>query len=121
MRISDWSSDVCSSDLTGEREIRNEAGAVMRERRDQVLLGIAVQQAVFALSADERFVAVLPRGSQRNYDAPGFKIRSRHVANFAVAHPHVDRTPHFVHWRALLPHDDPGEERGVVGVRDVSW
>src|SRR3546814_13770223 len=85
MRISDWSSDVCSSDLTGEREIRNEAGAVMRERRDQVLLGIAVQQAVFALRADERFVAVMTRGPQRIDDAPGFKIRPCDVAHLAVA------------------------------------
>src|SRR3546814_5334965 len=74
----------------------------MRERRDQVLLGIAVQQAVFALRADERFVAVMTRGPQRIDDAPGFKIRARDVAHLAVAHQIVERTQCFVDRRAVI-------------------
>src|SRR3546814_11464600 len=65
MRISDWSSDVCSSDLVGLRCIAR--GRVAREARGDDQLGAGAQQFQAGLVADLDAAA----GEQRNAAAQG--------------------------------------------------
>src|SRR3546814_4247177 len=60
MRISDWSSDVCSSDLGIDRRQPGQVAGVVRERLAHRLAPIAVEQVeeVVDVEADDRLVAL---------------------------------------------------------------
>src|SRR3546814_6753786 len=54
MRISDWSSDVCSSDLAQQRNVRGAVGIVfdpLHARRDTFLVALEVDDVVMLLVA----------------------------------------------------------------------
>src|SRR3546814_5827267 len=54
MRISDWSSDVCSSDLVGERRLHQRADADQVLDHGPVALGDAAELAALARDALDR-------------------------------------------------------------------
>src|SRR3546814_4706630 len=65
MRISDWSSDVCSSDLTTRRESGMTSDLFEDERRDLVLADRAVLLAGFALPVEAALIDALDRVAAR--------------------------------------------------------
>src|SRR3546814_11447209 len=82
MRISDWSSDVCSPDLHRETALRRVVGPALRHG-----LGAAVEaDAVHAVLVEVAEARSLPAAEGMIGDRP----RDRHVD---AHHAHFDRTP----------------------------
>src|SRR3546814_14054285 len=83
MRISDWSSDVCSSDLSTGRKARRE-GAV-EAVADTVEVGSVVKAAISALIAPEKSSEIVfPQGTIR-FNAEGLAAIARtHGGGWAI-------------------------------------
>src|SRR3546814_945479 len=101
MRISDWSSDVCSSDLV--------ADALGEDRHLHLgRTGVALGAAMFL---DERVLALLRDRHSLSFDI-GSKVEPAHDANLAVQNLH-QRNRHFAFGRKVLaivggdPDQDP--------------
>src|SRR3546814_1195455 len=93
MRISDWSSDVCSSDLKDIRQI-----VPARFMRDRVLLESAALAHWNGFPCQKRFIAFEPLGPQhqrvrrdpvpfvKNEDIALNDLAARHAHGPAIAH-----------------------------------
>src|SRR3546814_7696562 len=95
MRMSDWSADVCSSDLSGMTTASEEAQRLGRIADQQVLrLLIMVQHHLVRLAPDARLL-VSAKGRMGRIgvvaigpDAPGLDGAAHAIGGVAVAAPH---------------------------------
>src|SRR3546814_20970002 len=55
MRISDWSSDVCSSDLIGKQIRPTQLGLLVDDRFDQLQIGVEKRRLARQIALDQRF------------------------------------------------------------------
>src|SRR3546814_18458680 len=109
MRISDWSSDVCSSDLTHRKRGREDEREFVDERWQPVFLEEDLDHVGDHLAQSEwpdaiRTVAVLPKTEQ---------------ATFKADHPGPDHHRHQQN-KDHLAAGDPRTEKRLVGKECVS-
>src|SRR3546814_18553207 len=89
MRISDWSSDVCSSDLILEKDDRNRAVFVGLEREPDSAQGEPVERLVFVGRRMDR--------CEKTREALAGRRKKQHVGRLSPeSHPDIER-------RRLLP------------------
>src|SRR3546814_2649603 len=101
MRISDWSSDVCSSDL-GERRIGDQADAFLPAHLRQLVFETAVVEAEIILDRMIARNAQLLRRRERLHQPPARLVRAAEDAHLSFAHQLVERVPHLVIWRVMV-------------------
>src|SRR3546814_16397212 len=84
MRISDWSSDVCSSDLLQESARRDAAG---KTRLGVPVLGLEAEDVVdIEYEIEVGVIVVLVVHSLRGFGEHAPRIEARHVAESRIAY-----------------------------------
>src|SRR3546814_16950072 len=96
MRISDWSSDVCSSDLSGKTSILRAVTGLQKPLQGTIALDIAPTEIGFLFQDD----ALLPWRTARQNVSLGLRIRGQDTK---YAESSADE------WRARLGLHGPGE------------